>query len=236
MNYLQLQNCRRGCSIKHPFNYSKRNECENVCEANYNASLPENIITNIAQNNNEMELREAQLRTNLVARPVTEVNTSIRPIKSLGGLNAAIQQQLGGSQGGMSKAVEDLGDWELIKDYAVGNLVPAGSRMPSKIRMFKQGEIVQGKMVCDEAKAEPCYIHVESGMTYRFPASGVLKPAGINPNETPTIDTPEDGGTRVSADVETSEPSFFEKNKTPILIGAALVVAFIGYKMLKKNK
>jgi hypothetical protein len=181
-----------------------------------------------------MELKVGQIE-NLTSRPV-EVNTSVRPIQSLGALNSAIQQQLGGSQGGMRNAVEDLGDWEVIKDYSVGNLVPAGSRMPSKIRKFKQGEIVQGRMVCDEAKEEPCYIHVESGMAYKFPASGVLKPAGITPNETPTIDTPEDGGTRVQADVETSEPSFFEKNRTPILIGAALIVAFIGYKMLKKNK
>ena len=185
-----------------------------------------------------MELKVGQIE-NLTSRPV-EVNTSVRPIQSLGALNSAIQQQLGGSQGGMRNAVEYLGDWEVIKDYAVGNLVPAGSRMPSKIRKFKQGEIVQGRLMCNEVSDEndpmPCWIHVESGMTYKFPTKGVLKPAGINPNETPTIDTPEDGGTRVQADVETSEPSFFCKNRTPILIGVTLIVAFISYKMLKKIK
>jgi hypothetical protein len=35
----KLNNCRRGCSVKHPFNKTKRNNCENVCEAAYNEKI-----------------------------------------------------------------------------------------------------------------------------------------------------------------------------------------------------
>ena len=35
----KLNNCRRGCSIKHPFSKTKRNNCETVCEAAYNAKI-----------------------------------------------------------------------------------------------------------------------------------------------------------------------------------------------------
>lgn len=39
MAKFKLNNCRRGCSLKHPFNKRKRESCESVCEAAYRESI-----------------------------------------------------------------------------------------------------------------------------------------------------------------------------------------------------
>lgn len=146
----------------------------------------------------------------------------------------ALQQQLGSTQGSVINPVENLGKWEVISDTKLNNFVPAGSRMMQKQRTFRKGEIVFGKLQCkksnkpSEVDLDGCFVWVEDGLTYRFPAKG-LQPAGIN--QTITGRTKDSNG----IGVEVEEPSFFEKNKTPIIIGAALIALGVGYYFWKKN-
>ena len=145
----------------------------------------------------------------------------------------SMMQQRGGSAGEIIKAIQDMSKWKVIKDISIANQVPSGSRMPVKMRTFKAGETVLGNMECLDGSI--CFIKVEDGLIYHFPARGALTPLEVDAEQNSLSDD-ESMRNQMDDDTSMNKSSFFNKNKKPIIIGLALLVAFIGYKMMKKNK
>ena len=125
------------------------------------------------------------------------------------------------------------GKFEVIREITLGNTIPKGSRMAQWNRTFKVGEIFEG---VDSCKIFPNDAHtgyikvVDNGMTYHF-GCGRGKALRRVEEGDESIST----DNKKVVDVIVQEPSFFQKNKTIIIVAGILILGGAGYYFWKKK-
>jgi len=134
------------------------------------------------------------------------------------------------------------GKFEVIREITLYNSIPKGSRMRQTSRTFKKGEVVLATSYCgsgggaiqshirDSESGHFKVVDGMNGMTYHF-GCGRGKALRRVEEGDESIST----DNKKVVDVIVQEPSFFQKNKTIIIVAGILILGGAGYYFWKKK-